>query len=145
MPGADCESVELARATRGSDLWTAIEAAQAGRVVIHDEPADAAEEDAILCFATALDRAVEAWEQAALQNKEPLLRLIDESLAALALKGLSPYWGCIERTITLDNGDDLAMPVAVIAIGRSSAPTCRIQMPLLLDAAAEDGGGGGGV
>lgn len=128
------ETLELVRAGRSSDLWPAIEAAQSGRILVHDEPADADEDEAIADLAVALERVIEAWDQEGLQNKAPLLRLIDESLAALAPKGLALYWGCIERTIVLDGGTDVAMPVAVLALSRSSAPTRRIEMPLLLDA-----------
>ncbi|MGZ8995155.1 MAG: hypothetical protein ACXW3P_01470 [Rhodospirillales bacterium] len=135
LEGAAGESVELVRARRSSDLWSAIEAAQSGRVVLRDEPADAAEEEAMARLADTLDRAVEAWEQEGLQNKAPLLGLIDAGLAALAPSGLSLYWGCVERRIALETGADVPMQVAVLAIGRSSAPTLRIEMPLLLDAA----------
>jgi hypothetical protein len=138
------ETVELVRAGRGSDLWSAIEAAQSGRVVVHDEPQDSGEEEVIARLAGALERVIEVWDQEGLQNKAPLLRLIDESLAALAPKGLALYWGCVERTVVLDEGADVAMPVAVLALSRSAAPTRRIEMPLLLDAEApaerEEGG-----
>lgn len=136
---AASEPVELVRARRGSDLWSAIEAAQSSRVVIHDEPADPAEEEAIARFAGALDRAVEAWTHESLQNKAPLLSLIDDGLAGLTPHGLSLYWGCVERRIMLSDGNDMPMKVAVIAVGRSSAPTRLLEMPLVLDAGdAED-------
>lgn len=146
LPLQASEAVELVRARRGSDLWSAIEAAQSSRVMVHDEPADAAEEEAMMRLAGALDRAVEAWEHEALQNKAPLLSLIDDSLAALAPLGLSLYWGCVERKIVLSDGNDVPMKVAVIAVSRSSAPARRVEMPLVLDAAdaegaADEGGG----
>lgn len=140
VTGQGARIVTLERASRGSDLWSAIEAAQSGRVVLHDDPADAAEAEAILRLAAALDRAVEAWEEEGLQNKAPLLRPIDESLADLAPTGLSLYWGCVERTVVLDGDTDVPMPVAVLALSRSKAPTQRIEMPLLLDAEAEEPG-----
>jgi hypothetical protein len=136
---AASEAVELVRARRGSDLWSAIEAAQSSRVVVHDEPTDPAEEEAMMRLASALDRAVEAWEHEALQNKAPLLGLIDDSLAALAPHGLSLYWGCVERRIVFSGGGDVPMRVAVLAVSRSSAPTRRVEMPLVL--AAADAGG----
>jgi hypothetical protein len=138
------ETVELVRAGRGSDLWSAIEAAQSGRIVVHDEPAEPGEEAVIAGLAGALERVIEVWDQEGLHNKAPLLRLIDESLAALAPKGLALYWGCVERMVVLEDGADVAMPVAVLALSRSAAPTRRIEMPLLLDAEAtaerDDGG-----
>ena len=91
------ETLELVRAGRSSDLWPAIEAAQSGRILVHDEPADADEDEAIADLAVALERVIEAWDQEGLQNKAPLLRLIDESLAALAPRGLALYWSCVER------------------------------------------------
>lgn len=132
------ESVELVRASRGSDLWSAIEAAQSGRVVVHDELADPAEAEAVGRLAGALDRAIEAWEEEGLQNKAPLLSPIDESLAALAPHGLSLYSACVERAIILDGGRNVSMQLAVFSIGRSSAATHRVEMPLVLDADAED-------
>lgn len=141
--GAPAERIELVRAGRGSDLWSAIEAAQSGRVVVHDELADPAAEEAVRRLAGALDRVVEAWEQEGLQNKAPLLALIDESLSALVPHGLSLYWGCVERTIVLADGD-VAMQLAIFSVGRSAAATRRVEMPLVLDAAGGAGRGGEG-
>lgn len=128
------EVVELTRAGRSSDLWTALETAQAGRVFLQDQPADRADEEAVTRLDEVLDRAVESWAHEGLQNKAPLLGLIDDSLAALAPRGMSLYWGCIERRVVLEGGENVPMQVAVLAVSHSSAPRLQVVMPLQLDA-----------
>lgn len=135
------EVVELVLARRSSDLWSALETAQGGRVFLHDQPADAADEEAVTRLDEALDCAVESWEHEGLQNKAPLLGLIDESLAALAPRGMSLYWACVERKVVLEGGSEVPMQVAVLAVSHSSAPRLQVVMPVQLDAGgAVDGG-----
>ncbi len=127
------ETVELVRAERASDLWSAIEAAQSSRVLAHDEVNGAGEEDALAALGDALDRVVEAWDEDALQNKAPLLGILDDGLAALTPHGLSLYWGCVERRLTTADGEVTPMPVAVIAISHASSPTQRVAVPHVFD------------
>lgn len=127
------EAIELCRAERGSDLWTAIEAAQSSRVLAHDQVDGADEEQALTALGEALDRVVEAWDEEALQNKAPLLAILDNGLAALTPHGLSLYWGCVERRMTLADGEVMPMQVAVIAVSRSSEPTQRVAVPTVFD------------
>lgn len=129
------EAIELCRAQRGSDLWTAIEVAQSSRVLAHDQVDSVDEEKALTVLGEALDRVVEAWDEDALPNKAPLLAILDNGLAALTPHGLSLYWGCVERQLTLDDGEVMPMQVAVIAVSRSSAPTQRVAVPTVLDPA----------
>lgn len=131
----DFETVELMRAERGSDLWSAIEAAQSSRVLAHDKVSGEEEENALVVLGDALDRVVEAWDEEALQNKAPLLGILDDGLAALTPHGLSLYWGCVERSLTTDEGEVVPMQVAVIAISHSSAPTQRVAVPHVFDGA----------
>lgn len=127
------EAVDLCRAQRGSDLWSAIEAAQSSRVVTHDELDGVDEEKALVVLGEALDRVIEAWDDDAVQNKAPLLGILDDGLAALAPHGLSLYWGCVDRRLTLTDGEVMPMRVAVLAVSRSSAPTQRVAVAHVLD------------
>lgn len=130
------EAVDLFRAERGRDLWTAIEAAQCSRVVTHDPLDGDDEEKALDVLGEALDRVVEAWDDEALQNKAPLIGILDDGLAALVPHGLSLYWGCVERRLTLTDGGFMPMKVAVLAISRSLAPTQRVAVAHVLDGSA---------
>lgn len=127
------EAVDLCRAERARDLWTAIEAAQCSRVVTHDPLDGAEEEKALDVLGDALDRVVEAWDDEGLQNKAPLLGILDHGLAAIAPHGLSLYWGCVERQLMMTDGEVMPMRVAVLAISRSSAPTQRVAVAHVLD------------
>lgn len=127
------EAIDLCRAERGHELWSAIEAAQCSRVVTHDPVDGLAEERALDALGEALERVVEAWEDEALQNKAPLLGILDDGLAAIAPHGLSLYWGCVERHLTLTDGEVMPMRVAVLAVSRSSAPTQRVAVAHVLD------------
>jgi hypothetical protein len=110
----------------------------------HEEPVSPAEEKALIKLAEAWERAIETWDEEGLQNKAPLLRLLDDGLAALGRQGLSLYWGCVERQLTFSAGVVLPMRVAVIAISRSDAPTQRVAVPLALDASDAEPQGGEG-
>lgn len=132
------EAVELVRAERGSDLWSVIEAAQSSRLLTRDELEGPAEEQAVTALDDALERAIEVWEDDAMQNKAPVLRLLDDRLADLAPHGLSVYWGCIERRLALSDGAEVPMRVAVISLGRSAAPTRDVVIPVILDATDVD-------
>jgi hypothetical protein len=131
------ETIELCRAVKASDLWSAIEAAQFGRVINRDEPESPAEEQALGELLVRLDQVIEHWEESALQNKAPLLQTLQEGLAELAELGFSVYWGCVERSVRRPRGQPLSLPVAVIAISRSAAPTRRAALPCVLDVAEE--------
>lgn len=132
------EAVELVRAERASDLWSVIEAAQSSRLLTRDELDGPAEEQAVTALDDALERAIEVWEDDAMQNKAPVLRLLDDRLAELAPHGLSVYWGCVERRLALSDGAEVPMRVAVVSLGRSAAPTRDVVIPVILDASDID-------
>ena len=123
------EIVELTRATRGTDLFSVIEAAQYARVVEHEESEagpDAAAADAFLARFT---DCAEAWESKTPAEQAASLVRLGEDLEALARVGLFVYWAAPERDFVRDAGEPHCMPLAIIKVTRQSDGPVTLRLP----------------
>jgi hypothetical protein len=129
--------VELRLAEAGGDLLPAIEAAQFARLVDQPEPADRGEAAAIGALVETFAGAAEAWDDLAAAAHSARLARLGEALDELERVGLFVHWGRV--TLLLHAADGARrLPLALLAIGRSAAPTVEATVPaaVALDAGA---------
>jgi hypothetical protein len=132
------EAVELRLATDGAALWLAIEAAQYGRILLHEEPQSGREEDAMSNFAEVFSRYTEEWEEAPSPTKAAFLQSLGEHVGALRDQGLYVHWGSIERKLTDESRRSQEISLVVLSIDRRSTITMQIMMPLDLNVSMEE-------
>lgn len=131
------KSVELSLVEAGGDLLPAIEAAQFARLVDHAEPADGDEAAAISALLEGFERAAEAWDELTASGRVARLAELGEALDGLERVGLFVHWGRV--TLLLDEaGGGRQLPLAMLSISRSAAPTIAAAIPgaVALDAGA---------
>lgn len=129
MSEATHQQITLRRVESGLDLWPAIEAAQYGHVLDHDEPRGAAERDAISAFARSFARWVEEWEQRPQEVQSGILEELGRQLVRLADDGLSLFGATIEREVETEAGARARMPIALLRISRSKAAEEKLSLP----------------
>jgi hypothetical protein len=132
------EAVELRLAADGAALWLAIEAAQYGRVLLHEEPQSEREERAMSSFAETFSRYTEEWEEAPLPTKGAFLQSLGEHVGALRDQGLYVHWGSVDRKLTDETQQHQDISLVVLSIDRRSTPTMQIMMPLDLNVSLEE-------
>ena len=132
------EAVELRLASDGAALWLAIEAAQYGRILLHEEPQSDREEQAMSGFAETFSRYTEEWEEAPSPIKAAFLQSLGEHVGALRGQGLYVHWGRIERTLTDEKAQGQEISLVVLSIDRRSKLTMQIMMPLDLSVSMEE-------
>lgn len=132
------EAVELRLASDGAALWLAIEAAQYGRILLHEEPQSDREEQAMSGFAETFSRYTEEWEEAPSPIKAAFLQSLGEHVGALRGQGLYVHWGRIERTLTDERTQRQEISLVVLSIDRRSKLTMQIMMPLDLNVSMEE-------
>jgi hypothetical protein len=132
------EAVELRLASDGAALWLAIEAAQYGRILLHEEPQSDREERAMSGFAETFSRYTEEWEEAPSPIKAAFLQSLGEHVGALRGQGLYVHWGRIERTLTDERTQRQEISLVVLSIDRRSKLTMQIMMPLDLSVSMEE-------
>jgi hypothetical protein len=132
------EAVELRLASDGAALWLAIEAAQYGRILLHEEPQSDREEQAMSGFAETFSRYTEEWEEAPSPIKAAFLQSLGEHVGALRGQGLYVHWGRIERTLTDETTQRQEISLVVLSIDRRSKLTMQIMMPLDLSVSMEE-------
>lgn len=132
------EAVELNLAADGAALWLAIEAAQFGRILLHEEPQTEREERAMSRFAENFSRYTEEWEEAPSPTKGAFLQSLGEHIGALRDQGLYVHWGRVERKLSDENKQCHDIALVVLSIDRRSAFTMQIMMPLDLNVSLEE-------
>ena len=125
-------SVELQLAESGRDLIAAIEAAQFARVIDRGEASGAAEAAAIEGFAELFAAAAESWERLAAAERARLLARLGDQLERLEDRGWFVHSGRVALAVARAERDALQLPLAVVTIGRSGAPTRRVAIPAAL-------------
>jgi hypothetical protein len=121
--------VELQLAETGMDLVPAIEAAQFARVIDRSVPADPAEEATIESFAELFAAAAEGWEEFVAAERGGLLARLGDQLERLEALDWFVHWGRVELALPRPDGTSLQLPLAVLSIGRSGAPTREVSIP----------------
>ena len=129
MPASAQDTVELRLASKGTELWPAVEAAQFARVVVHDEPGNEEERRAIAAFVDTLSEFTEAWERTPAENRSAFLNVLGDHVNTLEDLGLFVHWGCIERTLAAPGLDGARVPLAIISIDRERRSTVTVALP----------------
>ena len=132
------EAVELRLAADGAALWLAIEAAQYGRILLHEEPQTEREERAISSFAETFSRYTEEWEEAPSPTKGAFLQSLGEHIGSLRHQGLYVHWGRVDRKLTDEKKHCQDISLVVLSIDRRSVLTMQIMMPLDLNVSLEE-------
>jgi hypothetical protein len=141
MRASEPDAVELRLALKGTELWPAVEAAQFGRLVIHDEPGDKGEARALQDFVEAFSTVTESWERTPIENRGAFLEILGGHVKTLEGLGLFVHWGCIERILSVPGHDPTPCTLAIIGVDRVGLPTVTVALPEELDLSGEGFGG----
>jgi hypothetical protein len=126
------QTLELRLAETGTELWPAVEAAQYARLISHDPPDGAGQEQAIARFVDAFGACAEAWEELEPRRRAGALAGLSAELDALQRHGLFVHWAALDAGIAGSDGR-LSMPVAVLTISRTDLPVASAQLPDALE------------
>lgn len=137
MPESAHDTVELSLALKGTELWPAIEAAQFGRVIVHDEPRDEDETRALEDFFEAFSSVTESWEDTPIENRSAFLESLGNHVKALEGQGWFVHWGCIERRLAAPGSDGIEITLAIISVDRMRLSTMTVALPSELDVSQE--------
>ena len=129
---APSQILELRLAETGTELWPAIEAAQYARLISHDPPEGAGQEQAIARFVDAFGSCAEAWEDLEPRGRSGALAGLSARLEALQRQGLFVHWAALDAGVA-GFGGPLSMPVAVLTISPSDLPTACVRLPDALE------------
>ena len=132
------QTIELQLAETGTELGPAVEAAQFARLIDHEPPVGAAEEQAITRFVEAFSACAETWEELEAVRRAGALAGLSAQLEALQRCGLVVHWAAIDAAVA-EAGRRVTMPLAVVTISRTNLPKVRVQLPAELEV-ARDGG-----
>jgi hypothetical protein len=132
------QTIELQLAETGTELWPAVEAAQYARLLNHDPPASAPEEEAITRFVEAFVTCAETWEDLQTERRAGALAGLSAQLEALQRCGLYVHWAAIDAGIG-ESDRRVTMPLAVVTISRSNLPEARMRLPGELEVTPESG------
>jgi hypothetical protein len=132
------QTIELQLAETGTELWPAVEAAQYARLINHDPPASAAEEEAITRLVAAFAECAETWEGLQAERRVGALAGLSAQLEALQRRGLYVHWAAIDAGIA-EAGRRVTMPLAILTISRSNLPEARVRLPDELEVTPEGG------
>lgn len=130
--------IELRLAETGSELWSAIEAAQYARLISHDPAPGAADEQAIERFVAAFVECAETWEELEAVRRMGAVAGLSAQLEVLQRQGLFVHWAAVEAGIA-EAGQRVRMPLAVVTISRSDLPTVEVRLPGELEITPEGG------
>ncbi|HET6520106.1 MAG TPA: hypothetical protein VFG47_09860 [Geminicoccaceae bacterium] len=123
------EAVELRLAEKGTDLWSAVEAAQFARFIHHEELDEGPEMRALTRFADAFSHCTEGWERTPLTMRAAALQGLGAELEALKRAGLFVHWATVERDLAKGGREPVRMTVAILTITRTRLPTVRARVP----------------
>ena len=87
---------------------------------------------AVGAFVELFASAAERWDDLATVERAGLLARLGERLERLERDGLFVYWGRVALAVARADQDALRLPLAVLAIGRSGAPTVEVALPSAL-------------
>jgi hypothetical protein len=132
------QTIELKLAETGTELWPAVEAAQYARLINHEPPASAAEDEAITRFIEAFAGCAETWEDLQAERRAGALAGLSAQLEALQRCGLFVHWAAIDAGIA-EAGGRVTMPLAVLTISRTNLPEARVRLPDELEVTREGG------
>jgi hypothetical protein len=130
MSRSRLKSVQLSLAETGSELVPVLRAAQFARFVRPAEPETEGETEAMEGFVETFAACTEAWEGAAPAERAGLLAALSRRLAALETAGLYVHAGATALTLP---GGGQEVPVAILTIGRTAAPTLSVMVPVEVD------------
>jgi hypothetical protein len=131
------DTVELSLASKGTDLWPAVEAAQFGRVVVHDEPDNEDQARALHEFVEAFSSVTETWEDTPIENRGAFLEILGNHVKTLQGLDWFVHWGCIERRLEAPESDGVRITLAIISVNRERFSTVSVALPEQLDVAQE--------
>jgi hypothetical protein len=121
--------LELTRARRGVDLWSAVEAAQYACAVVEGTPGEPAGRHAKDDFLAAFARLVEGWGGVAQASAATILQDLDPRLGQLERHGLFVHWACVERPVRCDQEEEaVILPLAVIRVGREQSARVNLRL-----------------
>ena len=132
------QTIDLQLAETGTELWPAVEAAQYARLINHEPPASAAEDEAITRLVQAFAECAETWEELQAERRAGALAGLSAQLEALQRCGLFVHWAAIDAGIA-EAGRRVTMPLAVLTISRSNLPEARVRLPDELQVTPEGG------
>ena len=132
------QTIDLQLAETGTELWPAVEAAQYARLINHEPPASAAEDEAITRLVQAFAECAETWEELQAERRAGALAGLSTQLEALQRCGLFVHWAAIDAGIA-EAGRRVTMPLAVLTISRSNLPEARVRLPDELQVTPEGG------
>jgi hypothetical protein len=132
------EVLSLQRVASTLNLCDALDAAQFARLYLYGEPTCREAAVAIEAFIATFGAATEAWLSPDLPNKAPLIDLLHSRLAALHRLGIFVHCATVQRTVTVDDGSRVTLPVAILAFGETPAPTRTAVLPAELRACGEE-------
>ena len=131
-------TIELQLAETGTELRPAVEAAQYARLIDHEPPTSAAEQEAITRLVEAFAECAETWGELQAERRAGALAGLSAQLEALQRCGLFVHWAAIEAGIA-DAGRRVTMPLAVLTISRSALPEARVRLPDALEVTPQGG------
>lgn len=123
------ETVPLAIARQGRDLWSVIEAAQYARMDHQEEPSTSEEEWRIEAFLTAFEGCAESWDELAPEHQMPKLDQLGALLRPLEDVGLHVHVGTIARAFEAREGEPIELPIAIVSISRTAEPHKLMTVP----------------
>jgi hypothetical protein len=133
------QSLELRLAESGQELAVAIEAAQFARVIDQGSPEDPDEAAAIEAFVELFATGAEGWGELGAAARAGLLSELGERIGALERHGWFVHWGTGAIEVAGRRQNALQLPLAVLSLSRSGAPTLEVRIPGAL--AIEPGSG----
>lgn len=132
------QTVDLQLAETGTELWPAVEAAQYARLIKHEPPASAAEEEAVRRFVETFAGCAETWGDLQAERRAGALAGLSAQLEALQRCGLFVHWAAIDAGIA-ESGRRVRMPLAIVTISRTNLPEARARLPGELQVNPEGG------
>jgi hypothetical protein len=132
------QTLQLQLAETGTELRPAIEAAQYARLINHEPPESAVEEQAITHFVAAFASLAESWDDLQPERRAGALAGLSARLEALQRCGLYVHWAAIDAGIAQADRR-IIMPLAVVTISRTNLPETRVRLPDELEVTREGG------
>ncbi len=127
----DVAPIEIELAVRGTQLWTAMEAAQYGRVIHADHATRAAAQGPIDAFIAEFAGRVETWARLNASYRMAALRQMDDVIDALNQDGTYVYSTSVERLLATPGCSALPLPIAVLYFDLARQPTACVSLPRL--------------
>lgn len=124
--------VTLRVATRGADLFMAVEAAQYARLIDPVEPADPDQTREIEAFLALFCDCAETWDEKAPMEQTAALGRLDHRIDGLETAGLQVHWAVPERNFITQQGEAVTLPIALLKICPADQAAQTAHVPLVL-------------